>query len=691
MCGIAGAIDLENQRPIDSRMLHHMSDAITHRGPDEEGHFISGSVGLAARRLSIVDLEDGHQPVFNENRSIVAVYNGELFDHRELRKDLQKRGHTFQSQCDSEVIVHLWEQYGEQMFEHLKGQFAFALYDSRQQILLLVRDRVGICPLHWTRQDNRVYFGSEIKAILASGAVSAAVDPRGIDQIFSMFAIPGRRTPFNGISSVAPGHYLKIQLNNSGSTGTIAEHQYWDLDFPDHGDEWRPDRPEELIDGFQELFYRAVDRRLRADVPVVGYLSGGIDSATVLKTAAIRSGTAPQAFSIKIDSPFFDESAAARHNADAIGCPQTLITCSPQELRDNYAHLIWSTENPVVDTSSSALDILAREVNRRGYKVVLTGEGADEALGGYPWFKVNKLFSLFDKGSFQPSQIFRYIAARIAAPGKTFTDIKQIQKAFGGIIAQAGIYGLMSANRNRFYSDSFHDQIDKDGNAFEDLKLNVQKMKSWHPLNQSLYIGYKTILPGLLLNHKSDRVTMANSVEARYPFLDEDLIQYCTRLPVEWKLKRITQDKQVLRQMAARMLPDQVARRPKKMFRAPCGDHFFHDDCTLTAQLLSEESLTKTGYFLPSTVRSVMLDKKNRWRLPGRQSFEAMGLVAVFSTQLWHHIFLGGGLCDLPYYSTPQQSTKGSERTKGHPSHSLTSTPFHLNKKSAISKLKTNL
>ena len=176
MCGIAGAIDLENQRPIDSRMLHHMSDAITHRGPDEEGHFISGSVGLAARRLSIVDLEDGHQPVFNENRSIVAVYNGELFDHRELRKDLQKRGHTFQSQCDSEVIVHLWEQYGEQMFEHLKGQFAFALYDSRQQILLLVRDRVGICPLHWTRQDNKVYFGSEIKAILASGAVSAAVD-----------------------------------------------------------------------------------------------------------------------------------------------------------------------------------------------------------------------------------------------------------------------------------------------------------------------------------------------------------------------------------------------------------------------------------------------------------------------------------------------------------------------------------
>ncbi|MEO1999190.1 MAG: asparagine synthase (glutamine-hydrolyzing) [Planctomycetaceae bacterium] len=671
MCGIAGVIDLRGRRSVDHDMLSRMAAAIHHRGPDESGYAIEPGIGLASRRLSIVDIESGQQPVTNEDGSVIAVFNGELFEHADLRSSLESSGHQFRSQCDSEVLVHLWERDGEKMFTHLKGQFAFALYDARTQVVILARDRVGICPLHWAQVDDQIYFGSEIKAILASGQVTAAADPRGLDNIFSMFAVPGRRTPFRGVSSVLPANFLKIQIGRNGSTGTFQEHSYWDLDFPDRGDEWQPARDADVVEGFEDVFHRAVERRLQADVPVVGYLSGGVDSATVMAVASRIQNKPLHGFSISIDSPFFNESQAARRNAQAIGCQQTMITCSPQRLLDNYGHLIWAAENPVVDTSSSALDLLAREVHDQGYKVTLTGEGADEALGGYPWFKANRLLNCLDRGSFRPSQITRRIISRLTAPNTTHRDQKRIQVALGGPVASADLYGMMQSTRHTFYSSSFIDRLE-DSMPFEELQLDRKRMQRWDPLNQSLYVGYKTHLPGLLLNHKSDRVAMANSVEARYPFLDEEVIDFCAKLPVKWKLSGILRDKVVLRRMAEKLLPSQVARTPKKMFRAPTGGMLFESTSGCASQLLSRESLRRTGYFDPDAVLQALARRGQRLRIPGRKCFEEMGLVAVYGTQLWHHTFVDNQLCELP---VPVSRPRKSDAALNQRRHPLTHNP----------------
>ena len=451
MCGIAGVLDLRDNRTIPADMLACMATAITHRGPDEEGYLREPGIGLASRRLSIVDLANGQQPVFNEDRSVVAVFNGELFDHPEQRKALGRRGHVFRTSCDSEILVHLWEEYGEEMFAHLRGQFAFALYDRRNRLVILARDRVGICPLHWAQHEERLYFGSEIKAILASGQIEPQPDLRGLDHIFTFFAMPGRRTMFRGISCVYPGSYLRIRLGNPGELADVQERFYWDLAFPDAGEEYDPADPQELIEQFRETFFRAVAIRLRADIPVVGYLSGGIDSASVLAAAGRMRGSSIPSFTIKIDSPGYDEELKARAIARRLGSEQTVVRCDGPKLSQTFPDLVRAADCPVVDTACAALHSLAAEVRRQGYKVALTGEGADEALGGYPWFKVNKLLGLLGIGRVRLGNLARRAILAVAAPTTPWRDLRRCQQLVGGPLAQVDIYSLMLSNRQRFF------------------------------------------------------------------------------------------------------------------------------------------------------------------------------------------------------------------------------------------------
>ncbi|MFO0947670.1 MAG: asparagine synthetase B [Planctomycetota bacterium] len=285
MCGIAGVIDLEGRKRVDPEMLELMASAIEHRGPDEDGFFYAPGVGLANRRLSIVGLSDGRQPIANEDGTVSVVFNGELFDYIEKKAELTAKGHVFRTHCDTEVLVHLWEEYGEGMLERLRGQFAFALYDSRRRVLILGRDRLGICPLHWARRGNWIYFGSEIKAILASGRVEAEADPRGLDTKFS------RSLPWNAADGVRrhfakshPAAYVKIAFGREGGTGFCRGAATLGPRFSDYGDEYQPSSQKKLIEEFRRSSF-AVEIRLRADVPVVGYLSGGVDSTTVVTTA----------------------------------------------------------------------------------------------------------------------------------------------------------------------------------------------------------------------------------------------------------------------------------------------------------------------------------------------------------------------------------------------------------------------
>src|SRR5215210_2092429 len=290
MCGLAGVIDLKGRRQPDRAMVQRMGAALVHRGPDDSGSLFAPGLGIAYRRLSIVGVADGQQPIFNEDRTVAVFCNGELFDYPERKAELQAKGHAFSTHSDCELIVHLYEEHGEDLFVHLKGQFAFALIDFAKRIVLLARDRVGICPLFWSRQGDALFFGSEIKALLASGAVAASADIHGLDHLFRFFALGSRRTMFEGVNAILPGHYLKIGWQAGAGTAAPVERSYWDLDFPDWGEEDDPADATSLIEAFEATFQRAVEIRLRADVPVVGYLSGGVDSAYTLFTAAKLAG-----------------------------------------------------------------------------------------------------------------------------------------------------------------------------------------------------------------------------------------------------------------------------------------------------------------------------------------------------------------------------------------------------------------
>lgn len=659
MCGIAGTIDLGGGRQPDEPLLRRMAAALVHRGPDDYGFFRAPGVGFTHRRLSIVGLEDGQQPIFNENKSVAVVCNGELFDFPEKRAELEAKGHKFRTHSDCEIIVHLYEEHGEDLLSYLKGQFAFALVDLTSGKVILARDRVGICPLFWSRQGDVIYFASEIKALFASGAIKPECDPRGLDHLFTFFTLASRRTAFKGVQAVSPGHALKINLPTGGAAATPVEVKYWDFDFPDWGDELDGEESK-LIDGFQMAFARATEIRLRADVPVVGYLSGGVDSAYVLATAARLAGRPVPSFTLRIPGKDLDEVNHAMEAAYAIGeAHPTVVEAGPDSILGSYPSLTRAAECPVLDTSCAALLALSREVHSQGYKTVLTGEGADEAFAGYLWFKIRELGRKLDVGdTFRPSTLMSRIARKMQAPELNFGDFRRIDNLIGGPHAQSLIYNLVSTARTRYFSEGFRELLGSHV-AYEDLDLDLERMSRWHPLNRSLYLGYKVHLAGHLLASKGDRIAMANSVEARYPFLDEDVIAYVSRLHPRWKLNRSIRDKYLLRQAAERLLPQSTAQRRKHMFQAPLADSFLVQPPTFVRELVSEESLKRTGYFDIAHVRRdcelVALEESSE----DLGKFASLGLGGVVATQLWHHLFLGGGLCSLPAseYRAPVDTT----------------------------------
>jgi asparagine synthase (glutamine-hydrolysing) len=639
-----------------------MAEAIVHRGPDEDGFLEAPGLGFASRRLSIVGLADGRQPIRNEDRSVSVVFNGELFDYPEMKADLEARGHRFATHCDTEIIPHRWEDEQEGMFAYLRGQFAIALYDARRQRVVLARDRFGICPLYWTRQTTPegewLLFASEIKALLASGMVAVRPDPRGINQLFTFFALPGPVTCFQGIQSLTPGHYLDIRLgseggnvgriSNSSHGAQVTDRVYWEIDFPDRGQEDWGRSEKQVVDGFEEVLLKAVERRLRADVPVVSYLSGGVDSSTVVALAShVRREPIPS-FTIRIKAPWLDETNEAGIIARHIGTDPIIVNCGAEEVLTTYPRLIQAAEAPVIDTSCAALLLLAQEVHARGYKVALTGEGADEWLAGYPWHKVNRLLGYLD---FIPgvklSQWFRRMFLRLTgAPRFPWKVIARSQAAVGGHNGWLDIYGLISMSKLRFYSPQMWEAIG-DHSPYEDLGLNRERLKRWHPLNRELYMSGRCHLPGLLLNAKGDRVAMHSSLETRYPFLDEQVFAYLARLHPRWKLPGL-RDKYLLRRLAERWLPKGMAWRRKAMFRAPFDSFHMEPAPAFVEQLLSEESLRRTGYFEPQAVRHWRQTFKAMSPWASQRTSIEMGLVGVLATQLWHHTFIDPSLADLP-------------------------------------------
>ncbi len=666
MCGIAGIVDLTGHNPVPSGAVRAMAAALFHRGPDEDGFLDRPEVCLASRRLSIVGLADGRQPIFNEDGTIGVVYNGELFDYPESRAELERRGHHFRTHTDTEIIPHRWEELQEAMFERLHGQFAVALWDATRRRLVVGRDRFGICPLYWTRQTRGgadwLLFASEIKGLLASGMVEPRVDPRGINHVFTFFSVPGPVTCFEGIEYLQPGHYLKVQLGSPGEPARVSEHTYWEIDFPDRGDEVSGSK-KQLVDEFESLMLKATDKRLRADVPVVSYLSGGVDSSTVVSLACHYRKAPIPAFTIRIKDPLLDETTEAGVVAQHLGCRPVVVDFGSEEVLSSYPELICAAECPVVDTSCAALMMLAREVHRQGYKVALTGEGADEWLAGYPWYKVSKLLGFLD---FIPgvslSQLARRLFLRLTGTPRFPKDVLQrVTASVGGHNPWLDIYGLMSLNKLRFFSPELRETL-KDHLPYADLKPNLDRIKRWHPLNRGFYFAGRIHLAGHLLNAKGDRVAMHSSVETRYPFLDEDVFAFLAQIHPRWKMRGF-KDKYILRLLAERWLPKEIAWRGKAMFRAPFDSFHLDEAPAFVHQLLSEEALRKTGYFDADGVRHWRTAfKQMRPNSTLRISVE-MGLAGVLATQLWHQTYLDDSLADLPSVAARVKSSANGRET----------------------------
>jgi asparagine synthase (glutamine-hydrolysing) len=467
-------------------------------------------------------------------------------------------------------------------------------------------------------------------------------------------AMPGPTTVFRGIKCIIPGRYLHFKLGSTTPEQATTQKIYWQISYPDRGREEYGSDEKKLVDEFEGVLYQAVQRRVWADVPVVSYLSGGVDSSLVVAMANKTMGRAIPTFTISVNAKGLNEKSEALYVAKHLGCEPVVVDCGENEIRTGYPDLVAAAEFPVIDTSCLGLLDLARAVHRHGYKVALTGEGADEWLAGYSWFKIHKLVGWLDRVPLLPLGYalrtgFQFLAGQPRFP---YSAYRRAQRAMGTAAGWADMYGLVSTNKLRFFTGEAR-EVALERSAFDDLEL-APDLYRWHPFNRQMYFGARVMLPGHLLASKGDRVAMHSSVETRYAFLDEDVIAFMAKVHPRWKLRGVLNDKFIERKVAERWLPKDVAWRRKKMFRAPMDSWKENRDKATAAgpgawidQVLSPEALRKTGYFDPGAVTAARQKLATPGRGLTRLSVE-MGLTGVLATQLWHHLYLGGQLCELP-------------------------------------------
>ncbi len=632
MCGIVGVFNLHEPQPVPELVLRQMLGMIRHRGPDEFGIYRDGWVNLGNARLSIIDLSGGQQPISNEDDTLWVVFNGEIFNYQELRPDLEKRGHRFKTNCDTEVILHLYEEYGPDFLNLLNGQFAIALWDTRNRRLFLARDRLGVRPLFYTVQDGQIIFGSEIKTLLAHPAVMATIDPAALAQVFTFWSAQIPYTVFQDILTLPPGHYLIAQNGNF----TIAP--YWQLDFTTAPDSNRS--PQDYLEEFEQLLIDATLLRLKADVPVGAYLSGGLDSSTT--TAIIRKYTqnSLDTFSIAFSDPDFDESEFQRLMADILGTQHQVVYCTQADIGNVFPEVIWHTETPMLRTAPAPMFLLSRLVRDHHLKVVITGEGADEFLGGYDIFKEMVIRRFWAK---QPDSAWRSLLLR-----RLYPEISRLGN--NAAFLTSFFKKQLTETDSPFYSHMLrwlhgtrlqrllqHQPTTSVKDMAEALLSLPDQFNQWSSLAKAQYLEITTFLSPYLLCSQGDRVAMANSVEGRFPFLDYRVVEFCNRLPSKLKLRGLN-EKWLLRQLASKLLPPDIWQRRKRPYRAPIHRSFFHDQTPdYVTELLSESALQATGLFNPLAVAQLVQKAQSGQHL---SEVDDMAIAGVLSAQLTHHQFV---------------------------------------------------
>lgn len=644
MCGIAGVVHFD-QTKVDPQILRRMLAPIRHRGPDESGVYVEGLpseghlscpsewAGLGHVRLSIIDLAGGRQPMANEDQSVWVTFNGEIFNYVELRETLLSKGHRFATQSDTEVILHLYEELGEECVQHFNGQWALAVWDKRRRRLLLSRDRLGIRPLFYTVVRGKFLFASEIKALLTHPEVHAEIDPRGLDQVFTFWSTLPPATVLSGISELPPAHNLIVE------GGQTRVRRYWQLqyDCPSQTTD-----EEECAGQLLDLLSDATRLRLRSDVPVGAYLSGGLDSSVTTALVKQCSNAHLRTFSVTFDEAEFDESEYQSQVIQALQTDHQQIRCRPEEIGRVFPEVIWHAERPVLRTAPAPLFLLSKLVHDEGYKVVLTGEGADEMLGGYDVFKEAKVRRFW---AAQPDSALRAalfarlypylpnIQAQSLAYRKAFFHVRP-EELSDPLFSHLPRWNLTSRLK-LFFSDELRARIGEH-DVYADCRAMLPEAHAgWSPFCQAQYIETVTLMPGYILSSQGDRVAMAHSVEGRFPFLDHRVAEFAARIPPRLKMKAL-REKYILKRAAGHLVPAAVVRRPKQPYRAPDAKSFLgegtrsvrHD---YVEELLSARRIREDGIFRPDAVEHLVKKVRSGRAIGVRDN---MALVGILSTQL---------------------------------------------------------
>ncbi|MGQ9847563.1 MAG: asparagine synthase (glutamine-hydrolyzing), partial [Bacteroidales bacterium] len=568
MCGISGIFNLYNKAPISTEQLRTMTFSLNHRGPDEAGAYIDDFIGLAQSRLSIIDLTSGSQPIHNEDKSLWIIFNGEIFNYPELRSELIKLGHKFYTNTDTEVILHLFEEKKEKALDDLNGQFAFAIWDSNNQELFLARDRVGILPLYFKLDREKFYFASELKAIFSVQKSNPAFDPISFDQIFTFWTnLPGD-TPFKNYKEIPPAHFLKINFN-----GKFALKPYWQLKFSEEK-KLSERKIDDITHEAQELLIDTVRIRLRADVPVGSYLSGGLDSSGLTAIVKKKFNNELKTFGISFEEESFDESKFQKLIVEHLHTNHSEVIAKNTDIGKYFSDIVYFGERPIFRTAPAPLYLLSKKVREENFKVVLTGEGADEIFGGYNIFKEAKIrkFWSANPDSKYRSKLLKKLYPYIFKDKRLFSTLEAffkpgIDEPENPIFSHIVRWSNNSKMKN-FFSENFKEQI-KDYNAIDELLLKLpENFDNWETLSKAQYLEIITFMSGYLLSSQGDRMAMGNSVEIRVPYLDHRLIDFMATVPSAYKIFGLN-EKYILKKVFKDYLPKEILYRAKNPYRAP--------------------------------------------------------------------------------------------------------------------------
>jgi asparagine synthase (glutamine-hydrolysing) len=628
MCGICGKLNFDRQEPVDPGLLERMMDLIRHRGPDGDGVYRSGPAGLGHRRLSIIDLSTGDQPMSNEDGTVWVVYNGEIYNFPELRTELQARGHKFKSTTDTEVIVHLYEELGAECVARFRGMFAFALWDERRQLLLLARDRVGIKPLYYAKTGRSLLFASEIKSILADPSVERRINLAAIDRFLTYYYLPGNETLLEGVYKLDPGHYLVA------SNGNIGVRQYWDLKFPDS--------PSQIsfgdaVDELRVLLRRTVKDHMISDVPVGVLLSGGVDSTGVLRYAVEQTDKPIHTFTIGFDGQqFADERPYARLAAQKYGTKHQEITMTAGDFRDFLPKYVWHMEEPVCEPPAVALYFVSKLARESSVKVLLSGEGGDEAFGGYQNYR-NLFFLEKLKSALGPAKGF--LRCGFQTLGQI--GLRRFEKYAGLVDLPLPSYYMsrtampgtgFNQMKETLYKKEFSEALGEQKSDTPTKRL-FERLEGISPLNQMLYVDTKSWLPDDLLV-KADKITMATSVELRVPLLDFQVLEFAAALPQDykvsgWRLKRI------LKAALEESVPQEILNRKKTGFPVPYDKWLRNEMDEFVSDTILSQNASIYSYFSKNKVLELAQMHRD-----GKSGSEEIFCLLVL--ELLHFKFIGG-------------------------------------------------